>query len=79
MVDQPRLALIRRFQGARSQNEFARFLGVSESHLSRVMTGGRGANLVLVRLMGKFPEHANEIAAALAITTPAVEREAVPA
>lgn len=77
MADPSRLALIRRLQGERSQNEFARFLGISESHLSRVMTGERGANLVLIQIMTLFPEHANEIAAALASSTPVAEQEAL--
>lgn len=67
------IAIIERFKGERNQLEYANFLGVTQGYLSRVLAGERGPNLVLVRLITKYPEHAAEIAKALA-AAPDAER-----
>lgn len=80
-----RIEIIRRFQGTRNMVEYAEFLGVTQGYLSRVLSGKRGTNLVIVNLMARLPEHAREIADALnktengAETTGDVGAEAVPA
>ena len=61
--------LIRRFQGERTQEEYARLLGVAPSTLSLVLAKKRGPELVLVQMLRAFPESAQEIARALAGTS----------
>jgi transcriptional regulator with XRE-family HTH domain len=60
-----RIEIIRSFQGSRNLAEYAEFLGVTQGYLSRVLSGKRGTNLVLVNLMSRLPEHASAIAAEL--------------
>lgn len=69
----PLARLIIELRGDQSQNEFARSLGVDKSTLSRVIAGDRPVDIVIVRLLERFPGHANEIAKALS----APEREMV--
>jgi DNA-binding transcriptional regulator YiaG len=73
----PRIEIIRKFQGSRSQKDFARDLGVSETTLSRVLAEQRGADFVLLQLLSRYPEHAAEIADAIAAGEST--KEAVPA
>lgn len=74
MVTDVRVALIREFQGDRTQTEYAALLGIDQSTLSLILAGKRGPNVALVGLLRAFPDRANEIAAAL--ITPA-EAQAV--
>lgn len=75
----PVVTLLRELQGARSQNEFAKYLGVDKSFLSRVMSGDRSADSIIVRLLERFPDHAAEIAAAARETARPTEAVEVPA
>lgn len=70
--------LILELRGEQSQNEFARSLGVDKSTLSRVIAGERPADIVIVRLLERFPGQASRVAAALA-AAPEAQKEAVPA
>ncbi len=72
-------AIIRRFKGERTQAEYAEFLGVTQGYLSRVLTGDRGPNLILLRLIARYPQHAAEIVAALPPALTAQEKDSVPA
>ena len=72
--------ILRKYQGAMSQNEFARLLGVSGAAISLIYTGQRNPGIEVIRALAqRFPESADEIAAALSAVTPAVEQEAIPA
>lgn len=77
MSTDPRLIVIRRIQGDLSQNQFAKRIGVDSSTLSLVLSGKRGPNLILIQMLRAFPEAAQEIAAALAISES--EKQAIPA
>ncbi len=72
------ISIIRRFKEGRNQAEYAEFLGVTQGYLSRVLAGDRGPNLVLLRLIAKYPQHAAEIAATLPATPTAPERDPAP-
>lgn len=70
--------ILRKYQGDRSQNEFARLLGITSAGISLIYTGKREVGVEVIRaFLKQFPEAATEIAAAL--STPDIEREAVPA
>lgn len=73
----PLANLILELRGEQSQNEFARSLGVDKSTLSRVIAGERPADIVVVRLLERYPNQARRIAAAL--TAPDAEKQAIPA
>lgn len=83
MAQASKIEIIRGFQGDRTQNEYAELLGMTSGGLSLVLSGKRGANGVLIRLLSLFPEKAKEINAALVlpdvIAAPETEKEAVPA
>lgn len=64
--------VIRSFQGDRSQNEYAAFLGLTSGGLSLILGGKRGANPTLLRLMSRYPERRAEIAKALVTPETAV-------
>jgi len=72
--------ILRKYQGSLGQNEYARLLGVSGAAISLIYSGQRGVGVEVLRgLAQRFPESADEIAAALSTITPAIEREAIPA
>lgn len=73
----PVVKLITELQRERTQAEFARFLGVDRSFLWRVLAGERSADSIIVRLLERFPEHSNQIAAA-ARETAAQQPDEVP-
>ncbi len=73
------ISIIRRFRGERNQAEYAEFLGVTQGYLSRVLAGERGPNLVLLRLIARYPQHAAEIVAALPPALTSQEKDSVPA
>lgn len=68
----PVVELIRRLKGDRNQSEYARFLGVDKSTVSRVLAGERPADSLIVRLLERYPEQANEIATAVSQSVEAV-------
>ncbi len=67
MISPSKIEVIRDFQGNRTQNEFADLLGMTSGGLSLVLTGKRGANGVLIRLLTLFPEKSKEINAAMVL------------
>lgn len=57
---------IKAIQGDRSINQFARDLGMDPGQLWRVLNGGQSTNGVIIRIISTYPEHAPDIAKALA-------------
>jgi len=72
--------ILRKYQGSMGQNEYARLLGVSSGAISLIYSGQRNPGIDVLRAVAqRFPESADEIAAALSTITPAIEQEAIPA
>jgi transcriptional regulator with XRE-family HTH domain len=63
-----KIDVIREFQGDRTQNEYAEFLGLTSGGLSMILNGKRGANTALIRLLSRYPERSAEITKALLLT-----------
>lgn len=75
MITDARVRLINEFRGDRTQTEYAELLGIDQSTLSLILAGKRGPNIALVGLLRAFPQHAGEIAAALAAAPNAAPAE----
>jgi transcriptional regulator with XRE-family HTH domain len=59
--------ILRKYQGDMTQNEYARYLGLSSGHLSLIYSGRRGIGTEVLRaFLRAFPAAADEIGAALA-------------
>jgi len=72
--------ILRKYQGSLSQGEYARRLNVSPATISYIYSGQRNPGMDVMRALAqKFPESADEIAAALSATTVGAEPEAVSA
>ena len=65
-TDERAIAVIEKFKGDRSLNQYARDLDIDPGQLWRVMKGEQGPNRVIVALLRMYPERGKEIAAALA-------------
>jgi hypothetical protein len=65
-MDERAIKVLKKFQGDRSLNQYARDLNVDPGQLWRVINGEQGASSVLIKLIRTYPEHAKEIAAVLA-------------
>lgn len=72
--------ILRKYQRGLTQNEYARLLGISSAGISLIYSGQRNPGIEVIRALAqRFPESADEIAAALSTIAPAVEQEAIPA
>lgn len=72
------VAILKKYQGAMTQEEYAAHLGIRQGTLSLIYSGKRGMGTEVLRALARrFPEARHEIAAALA--APNTEREAVSA
>lgn len=71
-------AILRKYQGDLTQNEFARLLGISSAGISLIYTGQRQVGVDVLRaFLQQFPAAAPEVVAVLA--APERQPEAVPA
>jgi len=59
--------VLRKYQGERTQTEYAELLGISQGYLSLVLSGGRNAGIEVQRgFLRAFPDAAMEYLTALA-------------
>lgn len=69
-------AILKRYQGAMTQEEYAAHLGITQGTLSLIFSGRRGVGTEVLRALARaFPESGPEIAEAL--SAPEREAEAV--
>lgn len=65
-------AVLRKYQGGLTQDEYAARLGIAQGTLSLIYSGKRRIGLDVLRALAQtFPESANEIAAVLVAQEPA--------
>lgn len=69
-MDERAIGVVRKFQGDRSLNQYARDLGIDPGQLWRVLNGEQSANRVVLQIIRMYPDQANEIAADLNGTQP---------
>lgn len=68
--------VFRKYQGDRTQTEYAEFLGLTQGTLSLIYSGRRGVGMEVLRALARaYPESAEDIASAL--SAPEREIEAV--
>jgi hypothetical protein len=65
-MDDRAIAVIEKFKGDRTLNQYARDLDIDPGQLWRILKGEQGPNRAIVALLRVYPERGSEIATALA-------------
>ncbi len=70
--------VLRKYQGSRTQMQYAELLGITQGHLSLIYSGGRNAGLDVQRgFLRAFPEAALEYVKADTASVPDTQKQAV--